>query len=81
MAKSLRLSTSVRGMFRIVLWVMFFNHIVGCLWFYQAKANDYVGSWVLNNGIQDDSPYRQYIISYFWALQTLTTVGFGDIPA
>lgn len=29
--------------------------------------------------MQDDSRLRLYIVSYYWALQTLTTVGFGDI--
>lgn len=23
----------------------------------------------------------QYLISYYWAIQTVTTVGFGDFPA
>jgi len=31
--------------------------------------------------MQDDSHLRLYIVSYYWALQTLTTVGFGDITS
>ena len=27
------------------------------------------------------SPYNQYLIAIYWAFQTVTTVGFGDIPA
>lgn len=36
-------------------------------------------TWVTKFGFIDSDSWTHYIVSFFWALQTLTTVGFGDI--
>jgi hypothetical protein len=41
----------------------------------------YGGSWVNFVGLAHAPPYEQYIRAVDWATQTLTTVGFGDVPA
>ena len=28
----------------------------------------------------DKEPFEQYLASYYWSFQALTTVGYGDIP-
>jgi Ion channel len=37
-------------------------------------------TWVARLNIRDESALTQYIASYYWSMQTLTTVGYGDIP-
>lgn len=37
-------------------------------------------TWVAKLGIQDESNGVKYLTSMYWAVQTLTTVGYGDIP-
>lgn len=35
-------------------------------------------TWVAKHELVDANAATQYIASYYWALQTITTVGFGD---
>jgi hypothetical protein len=72
--------------------IIFLSHIAGCLFAYVAlDAKDNNGgewdedSWVVrysedrgDEGILD-SMWRMYIVSFYFAITTLTTVGYGDI--
>ena len=79
MTKLLKLGHAARQMAQIIGTILFVNHLVCCFWFFQAKWNDFQSSWVLARGIENDTPEKQYVVSFYWAFQTLTTVGFGDI--
>jgi len=35
--------------------------------------------WVKQEDIMDSDEFTKYLVSYYWAFQTLTTVGYGDI--
>lgn len=57
-------------------------HLISCFWFLSSKLYDYSPeTWVMRTNLQDESNFIQYLTSVYWAVQTLTTVGFGDIPA
>ncbi|NEP78659.1 MAG: hypothetical protein F6K39_11000 [Okeania sp. SIO3B3] len=36
-------------------------------------------SWLINNSLQSTSKRTQYINSLYWAITSLTTVGYRDI--
>ena len=61
--------------------IIFFTHFFACLWFYASKLADESTTWVYNKRLTDDSKIRQYLASAYWAVMTLTTVGYGDIAA
>ena len=71
----------------MVLKVMFLAHVLGCFWFGMHLINSgdpEVPTWarVYDDGraVQDDTPLEvQYIYSIYWAVTTLTTVGYGDV--
>lgn len=72
----------------VVMKVVFVSHLLGCFWFYvgSAQRDDESAkeSWlsVYDNGSAlDASVGQQYLYSVYWALTTLTTVGYGDITA
>lgn len=64
--------------FAVILCV----HLVGCLWIMVAQLNDYgPDTWVTRIGLADAPNEELYEAAIYWAIQTLLTVGYGDIPA
>ena len=70
------------GMIRMlsVLTVMFFLvHLMSCFWFLAASLEDNMyNTWVGGRGVVDAEPNYQYFNAFYWAFQTVTTVGYGD---
>jgi hypothetical protein len=70
---------------RFIIFVILFlilNHLVACIWFLIARLDDFSPDcWVVRLGFIDEPPYDQYILSFYWTLTTITTVGYGDINA
>lgn len=53
---------------------------MACFWYFQAKLNDFPsGCWVVDEGVLDATNGRKYMVAFYWAFQTLTTVGYGDV--
>ena len=68
----------------IGLFVIIFCHLLACAWYqlcYQsAKNNDELYlSWIEINVPQDASYATLYTYSIYFIIQTLTTVGYGDV--
>jgi len=69
-------------LFKSIIYAFLMIHLMSCLWHLVAKLADYnPGTWVARGGYEDDNASYKYLLSVYWALQTLTTVGFGDITA
>eukprot|EP00644_Phytophthora_capsici_P013625 jgi/Phyca11/117293/e_gw1.33.181.1 len=62
--------------------VMIIAHYVGCFWYYMSADRDASDAWWGSPNVyfeDPDSILSKYIASIYWAITTMTTVGFGDI--
>ena len=58
------------------------SHWTACIWYLNAQIEDLNPStWVVRDGYQDLSDREIYMVSLYWAIQTITTVGYGNIAA
>ena len=65
---------------KVIAGICYIMHLLGCGWFaLGASAGPGEESWLTNRVPEDSDVWICYTFSIYWALTTLTTVGYGDI--
>lgn len=78
----MKINQGVKRMISVMITMFFMVHLIACLFFMIAKMNNFgPDTWVTRFNLGDSSQFTQYFFAVNWALQTLTTVGYGDINA
>ncbi len=78
----LKITGTIQKLLTFILWFVLVNHISACLWYFIAKLQDMnPSSWVIRFNYYDAGIYDLYIVSLYWTLMTVTTVGYGDVTA
>jgi hyperpolarization activated cyclic nucleotide-gated potassium channel 2 len=76
------LKQSFVRLFGVLISILTATHIVACLWFFLARLDAFnKDTWVYRMGFLDKDMGEMYLYSLYWAITTLTTVGYGDITA
>ncbi|MES1913237.1 MAG: hypothetical protein MHM6MM_005444 [Cercozoa sp. M6MM] len=87
------LSERATGISRPAIWklaLLLFTyltlaHILACVWFYTSATSPTANtlSWASKVGLVNPSTswFRRELLSYYWAAESMVTVGFGDIIA
>ena len=77
---TLRLSIQLERLIYFMLLIAFLIHLIACIWLFIGSLNeDDSNSWILNFGFCGYSNQDLYIVSIYWSVTTLVTVGYGDI--
>ena len=80
--KSMNTNAAISRQIKFSITAILLTHIFACFWFLTAKFDNFhPDTWVFREGLQDATPAQQYLYSLYWATQTVTTVGYGDVPA
>ncbi|CAI2382508.1 unnamed protein product [Moneuplotes crassus] len=78
--KIIKMNEGVMKLIKVAMATLLLVHLMTCFWFLFAKFSDFdPDTWVFRVDIRDSHHWQQYLISCYWAFQTLTTVGFGDV--
>ena len=69
-------------MLKISVVGVFLIHLFSCIWYLSAKLADLADdTWVVRKGLIQADILLLYFESIYWAVQVLTTVGYGDFGA
>eukprot|EP00736_Rhodelphis_marinus_P002429 Rmarinus@m.23699 len=72
---------------KLVFLIFFIAHLMACFWYFLGDGEETHGhgkvfGWVIRQGWDHDvGDFTRYITSFYWAITTMTTVGYGDITA
>ena len=80
--KILHVNQGVGKLITVLISVLFIVHFVACLWYAIAELNNFeADTWVARLDLNYESTPVKYSSAMYWAFQTLTTVGYGDVRA
>ena len=77
-------------MLGLLIGGFFLIHLFACFWYLTAKFDEFnPNTWVARKGLLGLSDFdelytatvQKYVESLYWALQVLTTIGYGDFGA
>lgn len=57
-------------------------HVIACLWiFFAGFSEEFIGTWMESDEIKQMEDGDIYLIAVYFAVTTISTVGYGDISA
>ena len=65
---------------RLIIIAVIITYFIGCFWFYYCniEVTDDTDTFVTFNSLDENIDVFQLVVSCYYALTTLSTVGYGD---
>lgn len=65
---------------KMVLLLALCIHLMSCIFYMIARIENFgPETWIARTGLEDVNPWEKYFACVYWAITTLTTIGYGDI--
>jgi K+-transporting ATPase A subunit len=78
--EAMKVNSGIQRMITVAMSLLFMVHMMACMWYLIASFEEFdYTSWVFAINLQDKENSYQYLVSVYWAIQTITTVGYGDV--
>jgi len=78
----LKMNAGITRMITGIIITIVVTHLMACFWYLSAKIADFgPDTWVFRKQLLDAEPLTLYVWSLYWSVQTVITLGYGDIPA
>jgi hypothetical protein len=85
----IKLKPSLERIFTTFVISFIIFHITSCIWHVISGTPrlppvydvDNPDNWKFRLGYNDSSIVELYLVSFYWTIQTVVTVGYGDLPA
>ena len=74
------LSHNFRRFITVIVGILLSLHVMACFFYFTSIFDEFSpDTWVVRIGIEDETDAFKYVTSFYFALTTLTTIGYGDI--
>lgn len=76
--EALTITPKIEKLIMYFFSVLLFCHFTSCLFYLLSTLHKY--NWSLATNLENKTNFEKYAVCFYWVVQTVLTVGYGDIP-